>query len=62
MNVMGQSEYMINAKNLNESEIPLKIAKMQENYRKEQNVIYNFFAHMNENIYDKIFSKLDVKE
>lgn len=62
MAVMGQSNYMIDARNIIDGEIPSKISLMQENYAKERIKICRIFTQMDETIYDKIFNKIRIKE
>lgn len=62
MAIMGQSNYMIDARNIIDGEIPSKISIMQENYEKERIKICNIFTQTDENLYDKIFKQIKIGE
>lgn len=62
METMGQGQYMADARNFDRKDLSSKIAMMQQNYIEEQKRICNFFEKTDEDIYDKIFDKVEIKE
>ena len=62
MEAIGQSQYMIDARDFDKKDLLKKIAVMQQGYLDEKKKIKLFFENMDEDIYELIFSKVKIKE
>lgn len=62
MEAIGQSQYMIDARNFDKEDLSKKVAMMQQSYLDEKKKIKLVFESMDEDIYETIFSKVKIKE
>jgi len=62
MKIMGQSQYMVDAKNFDKELLLTKIDAMQEHFPEERQMIAKFFENQNADIYNTIFEKIEVKD
>lgn len=62
METLNEGQYMVDAKSFQKEALISKIALMEKNYSEERKKIMHFFECMNEDIYGKIFDKVEIKE
>lgn len=62
MEIMGQGQYMADARNFDKEALLSKIDAMQKHFWEERSMIARFFRNLNEDIYDIIFEKIKVED